>query len=228
MDKLLRTPVHCTGLPEHTVQPETKVAKYKEKRLLFVRWLYNPGLCCVISFAERGRWEREQSWLYCDGLHACCSVSASEIEKSYSFISLIDKVFPRERPVWQLWASLENKGILLENFFFICFVSFQLRKSEAGMVWSNHEKIHFPVMGVTKMPACICGTGIRALNCVGYSRTLSSLLCSARCLLLPWLELGRVLGAPGRSLPSCPVLLGWELMPCYHPRLSGAVYWSPC
>lgn len=120
------------------------------------------------------------------------------------------------------------KAFCLRIFFFICFVSFHLRKSEAGMVWSNHEKIHFPVMGVTKMPACICGTGIRALNCVGYSRTLSSLLCSARCLLLPWLELGRVLGAPGRSLPSCPVLLGWELMPCYHPRLSGAVYWSPC
>lgn len=34
-----------------------------------------------------------------------------------------------------------------------------------------------------------------------------SLLCSARCLLLPWLELGRVLGAPEGSLPSCPVLL---------------------
>lgn len=36
MDKPLIAPVQCTGLPEHTLQAETKIAKHKETKMVAV------------------------------------------------------------------------------------------------------------------------------------------------------------------------------------------------
>lgn len=165
--------------------------------------------------------------MYC-GLHACCPVSASEIEKSCSFISPIYKVLPRKRPDRCEHPWRRHMFCLRIFFFLICFVSFHLRKPEAGKVWSNHEKIHFPVMGITRMPACVCGTGVRALNLCWIQQDVRFSPLFSQVPIASMAGVGKGSGSTRGEPAFLPCTPGWEFVPSYHPRLSGAVCWSPC